>query len=55
MAIGFVVVAFSKMTLIGLGTLCVALALIYINLSISGGNDEGVNYGDPLRDVLNDY
>lgn len=57
-AIGFVVAALTQITLIGLGVLGVALALIYINLSKMGGSSSsggGSNSGDPLGDILNDY
>ncbi|MGX6961849.1 PTS mannose/fructose/sorbose transporter subunit IIC [Vagococcus xieshaowenii] len=57
-AIGFVVAALSEITLIGLGVLGVALALIYLHLSKTGGssnNNGGSNTGDPLGDILNDY
>ncbi|HBM6213969.1 TPA: PTS mannose/fructose/sorbose transporter subunit IIC [Enterococcus faecium] len=56
--IGFVVAAISQLTLIALGALGVALALIYLNLSKMGGssnNGGGSNSGDPLSDILNDY
>ena len=56
--IGFVVAASSQLTLIALGALGVALALIYLNLSKMGGssnNGGGSNSGDPLGDILNDY
>lgn len=56
--IGFVVTAISQLTLIALGALGVALALIYLNLSKMGGssnNGGGSNSGDPLGDILNDY
>ncbi len=55
--IGFVVAAISQLTLIALGALGVALALIYLNLSKMGGssnNGGGSNSGDPLGDILND-
>ncbi|MBH8458632.1 PTS sugar transporter subunit IIC, partial [Klebsiella pneumoniae] len=54
----FVVAAISQLTLIALGALGVALALIYLNLSKMGGssnNGGGSNSGDPLGDILNDY
>ncbi|MGX7058645.1 PTS mannose/fructose/sorbose transporter subunit IIC [Vagococcus humatus] len=57
-AIGFVVAAVSDLTLIALGVLGVALALIYLNLSKRGGSSNGggsSNTGDPLGDILNDY
>lgn len=56
--IGFVVAAISQLTLIALGALGVALALIYLNLSKMGGssnNGGGSNSGDPLGNILNDY
>lgn len=55
--IGFVVAAISQLTLIALGALGVAIALIYLNLSKMGGssNGGGSNSGDPLGDILNDY
>lgn len=56
--IGFVVATISQLTLIALGALGVALALIYLNLSKMGGssnNGGGSNSGDPLGDILNDY
>ena len=56
--IGFAVAAISQLTLIALGALGVALALIYLNLSKMGGssnNGGGSNSGDPLGDILNDY
>lgn len=55
--IGFVVAAISQLTLIALGALGVALALIYLNLSKMGGssNGGGGNTGDPLDEILNDY
>ena len=55
--IGFVVAAISQLTLIALGALGVALALIYLNLSKMGGssNGGGSNSGYPLGDILNDY
>ncbi|MGY3750836.1 PTS mannose/fructose/sorbose transporter subunit IIC [Vagococcus acidifermentans] len=55
--IGFVVAALTQITLIGLGALGVAMALIYLNLSKMGGtsNGGGSSTGDPLGDILNDY
>ncbi|RAV24154.1 PTS mannose/fructose/sorbose transporter subunit IIC, partial [Staphylococcus warneri] len=55
---GFVVAAITQLTLIALGALGVALALIYLNLSKMGGSSNGGggrNSGDPLGDILNDY
>ncbi|EUJ43962.1 PTS mannose/fructose/sorbose transporter subunit IIC [Paenilisteria rocourtiae] len=57
--IGFVVAALTQLTLIAIGALGVALALIYLNLSkMGGGNSNGGGGGsskDPLGDILNDY
>ncbi|MBF2637496.1 PTS mannose/fructose/sorbose transporter subunit IIC [Listeria welshimeri] len=57
--IGFVVAAISQLTLIAIGALGVALALIYLNLSKMGGDNSngggGGNSRDPLGDILNDY
>ena len=58
-AIGFALAAVSQLTLISLGAIGVALALIYINLSKMGGNNgggsNGGNSGDPVGDILNQY
>lgn len=56
-AIGFAIAAVSDLTLIALGTIGVAFALIYLTLSESGGSGNGgsANTGDPLGDILNDY
>ncbi|UNM90130.1 PTS mannose/fructose/sorbose transporter subunit IIC [Vagococcus sp. CY52-2] len=57
-AMGFVIAAVFDITLMGLGALGVAFALIYINLSKMGGSSNsggGSNTGDPLGDILNDY
>jgi PTS system mannose-specific IIC component len=55
-ALGFVFAAVSDFTLIGLGTIGVAIALIYLNLSKKGGNGGGsVGSGDPIGDILEDY
>lgn len=54
-AIGFAIAAVSDLTLIALGVLGVAFALIYLTLSESGGSSSGGNTGDPLGDILNDY
>ncbi|MDH6364417.1 PTS system mannose-specific IIC component [Enterococcus sp. PF1-24] len=55
--LGFVIAAISELTLIALGAVGVALALIYIQLSKMGnsGSAGGGNTGDPLDDILNDY
>ncbi|WP_427813766.1 PTS mannose/fructose/sorbose transporter subunit IIC [Enterococcus sp. 22-H-5-01] len=57
-AIGFAIAAISELTLIALGVIAVAFALIYLNLQDSSGgssNGGGGNTGDPLGDILNDY
>ncbi len=56
--LGFVLAAISELTLIGIGAIGVALALIYLNLSKMGGSSTGGGGGnsqDPLGDILNDY
>ena len=56
-ALGFVIAAINEITLIGLGVIGMALALIYMKLKgiaqSSGGS--GSNSGDPLGDIINDY
>ncbi|KLT18184.1 PTS mannose/fructose/sorbose transporter subunit IIC [Neobacillus vireti] len=56
-AIGFVLATVSQITLIGLGAIGVALALIYIALSKQGGSGKGGNgnTGDPLGDIIDNY
>ena len=54
--LGFVLAALKELTLIALGALGVALALIYLGLkelAKQGGGAAGS--GDPLGDILNDY
>lgn len=56
--IGFVIAAISQLTLIAIGALAIAIALIYLNLSDMGGSSNGGgggSTGDPLGDILNDY
>jgi PTS system mannose-specific IIC component len=57
--LGFVLACIdsSQLTLIGLGAIGVALALIYLGLKESAGSNGGSNggSGDPLGDILNDY
>ncbi|MFZ2670632.1 MAG: PTS mannose/fructose/sorbose transporter subunit IIC [Enterococcus aquimarinus] len=55
--LGFVIAAISEITLIGIGAIGLALALIYLNLSKMGGSSTGggSSSGDPLGDILNDY
>ena len=56
-AIGFALAAVSGLSLIAFGTIGVALALIYINLSKKGGNGGGAvaSSNDPIGDILEDY
>ncbi len=56
-AIGFVLATVTNITLIGLGALGVAIALIYLALSKQGGSGNGVgsNTGDPLGDLIDRY
>lgn len=55
-ALGFVLAALGQLTLIALGIIGVALAIIYLGLKGNGGNGGGgVSSGDPLGDILNDY
>lgn len=57
--IGFVIAAISDLTLIAIGALGVALALMYLELDKGGsgksGNGGNSNTGDPLGDILDDY
>lgn len=55
--LGFCIAAISELTLISLGLIAIAMALIYLKLSESGGSGKGGdgNVGDPLGDILNDY
>ncbi|VTS15276.1 mannose-specific phosphotransferase system (PTS), IIC component [Streptococcus pseudoporcinus] len=56
-ALGFAFAAISNLTLIALGTIGVAMAFIYLNLSKQGGNGGSGNGGsnDPIGDILEDY
>ena len=56
-AIGFALAAVSQLTLIALGAIGVAIALIYLNLSKKGGNGGGgsATSNDPIGDILEDY
>lgn len=59
-AIGFALAAVQDLTLIALGAIGLALALIYLALegkssNNNGGNDASAGTGDPLGDILNDY
>ena len=55
--IGFVIAAVSQLTLIAIGALGIAFALIYLELESKGGSSNGgsSNTGDPLGDILDDY
>ncbi len=56
-ALGFVIAAIDQITLIGLGVIGVAIALIYMalkSLAQSGSGSSGGS-GDPLGDIINDY
>lgn len=56
-AIGFALAAVTQLTLIALGAIGVAIALIYLNLSKKGGNGGGNSHtsNDPIGDILEDY
>ena len=55
-ALGFVLAAIGELTLIALGAIGVALALVYLGLKENGGSNGGeTGSGDPLGDILNDY
>ncbi|EGT3616206.1 PTS mannose/fructose/sorbose transporter subunit IIC [Clostridium perfringens] len=55
-AIGFVLATIPQLTLIGLGAIGVALALIYLALSKKGGSgNSGSNMGDPIGDIIDRY
>ena len=56
-AIGFALAAVSQLTLIALGAIGVALALIYLSLSKKGGNggSGAATSNDPIGDILEDY
>lgn len=55
-AIGFVIAAIPQLTLVGLGVIAVAIALIYLYLTENASsNGGGPKSGDPLGDILNDY
>lgn len=56
-AIGFVLATVSQITLIGLGAVGLALALIYLALSKQGGSGNGgnSNTGDPLGNIIDTY
>ena len=56
-AIGFVLATITQITLIGLGTIGVSVALIYLALTKQGGSGNGgsSNMGDPLGDIIDTY
>lgn len=55
-ALGFALAAVTDLTLIAMGTIGVAMALIYLNLSKKGGNGGAVSASnDPIGDILDDY
>ncbi|MGT2930567.1 PTS mannose/fructose/sorbose transporter subunit IIC [Streptococcus dentasini] len=59
-ALGFAFAAVTDLTLVALGTIGVAAALIYLNLSDMAGNGGGSagssgGSGDPIGDILEDY
>lgn len=56
-AIGFVLATVSQITLIGLGAIGVALALVYLALSkqCGSGNGGSSNTGDPVGDLIDRY
>lgn len=56
-AIGFVLATIPDITLLGLGGIGVALALIYLALTKQGGSGNGGNgnIGDPLGDIIDNY
>lgn len=57
--VGFVIAALTKLTLLAIGALAVAITLMYLNLDKKGGNGGNgggdSNTGDPLGDILDDY
>lgn len=55
--LGFVLAAIGQLTLISLGAIGIALALIYLGLKENGASNGGggIGSGDPLGDILNDY
>ncbi|WP_240510086.1 PTS mannose/fructose/sorbose transporter subunit IIC [Virgibacillus profundi] len=55
-AIGFVLATIPSITLVGLGGIGVALALIYLALTKQGGSGGGNgNTGDPLGNIIDNY
>ena len=55
-ALGFAFAAISQLTLIALGVVGVAIAIIYLNLSKQGGSGNGgASSNDPIGDILENY
>ena len=55
-ALGFAFAALSELTLIALGVVGVAIALIYLNLSKQGGSGNGgSSSNDPIADIIEAY
>jgi PTS system mannose-specific IIC component len=55
-ALGFVLAAISEITLIGLGVIGVALALVYLHLEkVGGSGNSGGATGDPVGDIIDNY
>ena len=56
-ALGFVLATVSEITLMGLGAIGVALALIYLAVTKNNGssNGGGSNTGDQLGDLIDNY
>lgn len=57
--IGFCIAAISSLTLMAIGLIALAIALIYLKLTEGGGaaaaSGAAAGTGDPLGDILNDY
>lgn len=56
--IGFCIAAISSLTLMSIGLIALAIALIYLKLTETGGSSAAgapAGTGDPLGDILNDY
>ena len=58
--IGFALAALHELTLIALGAIGIAMALMYLALEGSksgnnGGSADGAGSGDPLGDIIEDY
>lgn len=55
-AMGFVLATITELTLMGLGAIGVAIALIYLALSKKGDSGNGgSNTGDPVGDIIDNY